>query len=244
MFDATFFSVENCHHWYGWGTQNIVNNLFHDGVKFGNTKKPASFIVIRSEVNKKWILSYPVWKMSIWILLAEDSIAEPASILEEKVTQLQPGISCGTGSTGSYCELVNTSKRSAAAPTASFITFTEKRAKNGTKHFNLLPAGFGWVGRELLPQAREFKYLVVLFTNDRMEQEMDRRTGGSICGVAGAVPDSCGEEIYRRLCSYPHLWCELWVVTKTTGSQIQAAEKKTRVAGFSLTDREMGGGSE
>lgn len=66
--------------------------------------------------------------------------------------------------------------------------FTKKRAKNGTKHFNLVPAGFGRVGGELLPQAREFKYLGVLFTSDgKIEQEIDRRIGGSVCGVAGAV---------------------------------------------------------
>ncbi|MDG2555420.1 reverse transcriptase domain-containing protein [Vibrio parahaemolyticus] len=41
-----------------------------------------------------------------------------------------------------------------------------------------------WVGRELLPQVREFKYLGVLFTSEgRMEREMDRRVGAASAGM-------------------------------------------------------------
>jgi len=40
------------------------------------------------------------------------------------------------------------------------------------------------VGSELLPQAKEFKYLGVLFTSKgRMEREMDRRIG--VCSTSG-----------------------------------------------------------
>jgi len=36
------------------------------------------------------------------------------------------------------------------------------------------------VGNELLPQAKEFKYLGVLFTSEgKMEREMDRRIGAA-----------------------------------------------------------------
>lgn len=161
------------------------------------------------------------------------------------MTQRQPGLSCDK-----YRKLLQACKRKKCGCCNSHcyhISLPKKRAKNGTKHFHLLPAGFGCVGGELLPQAREFKYLRVLFASDgKMEQEIDRRVGGSVCGVAGAAPDSCGEEIYWHLHSNPHLWCELWVVTQRKKSQIQAAEKRRlqRVAGFSLTDREMGGSSE
>ena len=51
------------------------------------------------------------------------------------------------------------------------------------------------VGEELLPQAKEFKYLGVLFTSEgKMEREMDRRIGAASADL-------------RALCqSNPHLW--------------------------------------
>ncbi len=37
-----------------------------------------------------------------------------------------------------------------------------------------------WTGSELLPQAKEFKYLRVLFTSEgKMEREMDRQIGAA-----------------------------------------------------------------
>ncbi|TWW62770.1 hypothetical protein D4764_04G0014170 [Takifugu flavidus] len=48
---------------------------------------------------------------------------------------------------------------------------------------------------EILPQVEEFKYLGVLFMSDeRMEQEIDRRIG-----AASAVMVRSGEEIYRSI---------------------------------------------
>ena len=106
------------------------------------------------------------------------------------------------------------------------------------------------VGREPLPQVKEFKYLGVLFTSDgNMEREIDRRIG-----AAGAVLSSLYRtvvtkrelsqkaklSVYRSIfvptLTYGH---EGWVMTERTRSRIQAAEMRflRRVAGFSLRDR-------
>jgi len=67
------------------------------------------------------------------------------------------------------------------------------------------------VGTECLSQAKEFKYLGVLFTSEgKIEEEIDRRIGQ-----------------------------EFWVVTERTRSRIQATEMSflRRVAGLNLRDR-------
>lgn len=94
---------------------------------------------------------------------------------------------------------------SLVAPTASFITFTEKRAKNGTKHFNLHPAGFGW--EELLLQAREFKRLMV--TSDaKMEQALasaPRRRKEPTKLVQASHQDATGMTPVRGVLGHIHL---------------------------------------
>ena len=74
------------------------------------------------------------------------------------------------------------------------------------------------VGSESLPQAREFKYLEVLFKSEgKMEWEMDRRfSAASAVMRALPVPDRCGDEgaesegkdldLPVHLHSNPHLW--------------------------------------
>jgi len=50
-------------------------------------------------------------------------------------------------------------------------------------------------GRELLPPAKELKYLrVLLMSEGKMEREMDRRIGAASGKNAGAVQIRCGEE--------------------------------------------------
>ena len=70
------------------------------------------------------------------------------------------------------------------------------------------------VGSELLPQAKEFKYLGVLFTSEgKMEREMDRRIG-AVSAVMRALYRSVvvKKELSRKaklsvhLPSNPHLW--------------------------------------
>ncbi|MDG2594891.1 hypothetical protein P7M37_24235, partial [Vibrio parahaemolyticus] len=78
------------------------------------------------------------------------------------------------------------------------------------------------------PQAREFKYLAVLYTSEsRMEREMNRRFG-----AASAIYWS----IYVPTLTYGH---ELWVVTERMRSRTQATEISflRRVAGL---QRELG----
>jgi len=106
------------------------------------------------------------------------------------------------------------------------------------------------VGTECLPQAKEFKYLGVLFTSEgKMEREIDRRIG-----AAPAVKQALDRSVlvkrelsrkaklsiywsvYVPILTYGH---ELWVVTERTRSRIQVAEMSflRRVAGLSLRDR-------
>ena len=106
------------------------------------------------------------------------------------------------------------------------------------------------VGSELLPQAKEFKYLGVLFTSEgKMEREMDRRIGAASAVMRALYRSvvvkkelsrkaklSIYRSIYLPTLTYGH---ELWVVTERTRSRIQAAEMSflRRVAGLSLRDR-------
>ena len=106
------------------------------------------------------------------------------------------------------------------------------------------------VGSELLPQAKEFKYLGVLFTSEgKMEREMDRRIGAASAVMRALYRSvvvkkelsrkaklSIYRSIYVPILTYGH---ELWVVTETTRSRIQAAEMSflRRVAGLSLRDK-------
>ncbi|KAL4004686.1 hepatocyte cell adhesion molecule [Sarotherodon galilaeus] len=100
---------------------------------------------------------------------------------------------------------------------------------------------------EFLPQVEEFKYLGVLFTSDRRrEWEIDRWIGAVAAGCCTGLlwwielsvkaKLSLYWSIYAPTLTYGH---ELWVVTETTRSQIQAAEMGflRRVAGLSLRDR-------
>jgi len=89
------------------------------------------------------------------------------------------------------------------------------------------------VGNELLPQAKEFKFLWVLFTRGQ-NGTGDGQTDW--CGVwsnAGDIPVRCG--LLVPTLAYCH---ELWVVTEITRSRIQAAKMSflRRVAGLSLRD--------
>jgi len=106
------------------------------------------------------------------------------------------------------------------------------------------------VGSELLPQAKELKYLGVLFTSEgKMKWEMDRRIG-VVSAVMRALyrpvvvkrelsrkPKlSIYRSIYISTLTYGH---KLWVVTERTTFWIQAAETSflRKVARFSLRDR-------
>ena len=106
------------------------------------------------------------------------------------------------------------------------------------------------VGSELLPQAKEFKYLGVLFTSEgKMEREMDRRIGAASAVMRALYRSvvvkkelsrkaklSIYRSIYVPTLTYGH---ELWVVTERTRSRIQAAKMSflRRVAGLSLRDK-------
>uniref|UniRef100_A0A8C6L319 Reverse transcriptase domain-containing protein n=1 Tax=Nothobranchius furzeri TaxID=105023 RepID=A0A8C6L319_NOTFU len=106
------------------------------------------------------------------------------------------------------------------------------------------------VGREVLPQVEEFKYLGVLFTSEgRTDREIDRRIG-SVSAVMRTLNRSIVvnrelsqktrlsiyRSIYVPILTYGH---ELWVMTERTRSRIQAAEMSflRRVARLSLRDR-------
>ncbi len=106
-----------------------------------------------------------------------------------------------------------------------------------------------WVGSELLPQAKEFKYLGVLFTR---EGKTECETGRWI-GAAAAVMQalywtvvvirelsqkaklSVYQLIYVPTLTFGH---ELWEVTKRMRLRIQTAKISflSRVAGVSLRD--------
>jgi len=88
------------------------------------------------------------------------------------------------------------------------------------------------VGIELLSQAKEFKYLGVLFTSeDKMEQEMDRQIGAP-SAVMWALYRSV-VKIYVQTLTYGN---KLWVLTERARSQIEADKISwlRRVAGLSL----------
>ncbi len=105
-----------------------------------------------------------------------------------------------------------------------------------------------WLGDELLPQVRELKYLMVLFTSDRkLEREMDRQfcvvSVQALCRIVMVKKElsrmaklSIYQPTYVPTLTYGH---ELWVVTQRMRSQTQAAEMNflRRMAGFSLRDR-------
>ncbi len=71
-----------------------------------------------------------------------------------------------------------------------------------------------WAGRELLPQAKEFKYLGILFTSEgKMEHEVDRRIGAAAAvmqalywTVAVKRAELEGFEFTSRSTFQPHLW--------------------------------------
>uniref|UniRef100_A0A8C6KR66 Reverse transcriptase domain-containing protein n=1 Tax=Nothobranchius furzeri TaxID=105023 RepID=A0A8C6KR66_NOTFU len=102
------------------------------------------------------------------------------------------------------------------------------------------------VGREVLPQVEEFKYLGVLFTSEgRRDQEIDRRIGS-----ASAVMRTLSRSVVvkrelsqkARLSIYRSIYVPIltyWVMTERTRSRIQTAEMSflRRVAGLSLKDR-------
>lgn len=92
------------------------------------------------------------------------------------------------------------------------------------------------LGGELLPQAKEFKYLRVLFTSDgKVGREMDMWFGEASAALQAIVPDRCGER-GSQFTSCVH---ELWVVTKRAELQLQVDELSflSRGAGVSLSDR-------
>uniref|UniRef100_A0A8C2ZPF1 Reverse transcriptase domain-containing protein n=1 Tax=Cyclopterus lumpus TaxID=8103 RepID=A0A8C2ZPF1_CYCLU len=106
------------------------------------------------------------------------------------------------------------------------------------------------VGANCLPQAKEFKYLGVLFTSEgKVEREVDRRIGAAAAvkqalyrsilvkrELSRKAKLSIYWSVYVPTLTYGH---ELWVVTERTRSRIQAAEMSflRRVAGLSLRDR-------
>jgi len=106
------------------------------------------------------------------------------------------------------------------------------------------------VGSELLPQAKEFKYLRVLFTSEgKMEREMDRWIGAASAVMRALYRSivvkrelsrkaklSICRSIYVPTLTYGH---KFWVVTERMRSWIQADKIcfLCRVAGLSLRDR-------
>ncbi|KAK3506456.1 hypothetical protein QTP70_000619 [Hemibagrus guttatus] len=101
------------------------------------------------------------------------------------------------------------------------------------------------VGGEVLPQVEEFKYLGLLFTSEgRMDREIDRRIGAAAAVMRSMYRSVVvkkelsrkAKSIYVPTLSYGH---ELWVMTESVRSRIQAAEMSflSRVAGRSLRDR-------
>ena len=108
------------------------------------------------------------------------------------------------------------------------------------------------VGKEMLPQVEEFKYLtssIVLFMNEvKMEWEIDRQIGAASAVMrtlyrSVVVKRELNQKakllIYRSIfvptLTYGH---KLWVVTKRTRLRVQAAEMSflCRVAGQSFRD--------
>ncbi|XP_018538853.1 uncharacterized protein LOC108887791 [Lates calcarifer] len=106
------------------------------------------------------------------------------------------------------------------------------------------------VGGELLPQAKEFKYLGVLCMSDgRMEYEIDRRISAASAVMRSLywttvvkrersrkAKLSIYQSIYVLTLTYGH---KIWVVTERRRLRIQAAEMSflQRVSGLSLRDR-------
>lgn len=64
------------------------------------------------------------------------------------------------------------------------------------------------VGSEVLPQAKELKYLgVLLFTSDgKMDREMDRRFSTDRGASEGAKPEGEALHLQVHLRPNPHLW--------------------------------------
>ena len=103
------------------------------------------------------------------------------------------------------------------------------------------------VGREFLPQVEKFKYLGVSFTSEeKMAREIDRRISAVMrllyrsVVVRRELSRKAKLSIYRSIyiptLTYGH---ELWVMTESIRSRIQAAEMSflRRVVGRSLRDR-------
>ncbi|KAK3543057.1 hypothetical protein QTP70_010553 [Hemibagrus guttatus] len=106
------------------------------------------------------------------------------------------------------------------------------------------------VGGEVLPQVEEFKYLGVLFTSEgRMDREIDRQIGAAAAvmrsmywsvvvkkELSQKAKLSIYQSIYVPTLTYGH---ELWVMTESVRSRIQAAKMSFlhRVPGRSLRDR-------
>jgi len=102
----------------------------------------------------------------------------------------------------------------------------------------------------LLPQAKEFKYLWVLFMSEgKMEREMDRRIGAASTVMRAMYRSvvvkrelsrkaklSIYRSIYFPTLTYGH---ELWVVTKRMRLRIRRRKFVflRRMAGLSLRDR-------
>ncbi|TWW77646.1 hypothetical protein D4764_12G0010360 [Takifugu flavidus] len=107
-----------------------------------------------------------------------------------------------------------------------------------------------WVKEETLPQMEEFKYLGVLLTSEgRMEQEIDRRIGAASAVMRTLHWSVVVKRKLSRKAKFSIYWLifvptltyghELWVMTERTRSQVQAAEMSflRRVTGLSLRDR-------
>ena len=107
---------------------------------------------------------------------------------------------------------------------------SEARVRNQGKVTCLLQ-----VGEESLPQVEEFKDLGVLFTSEvKMERGMDRRIGAASAVMQalrrfvrskGELSRKAKHSVYWSIfvpsLTYGH---ELWLVTKRTRSQVQAAQ--------------------
>ncbi len=108
-----------------------------------------------------------------------------------------------------------------------------------------------WVGSELLPQAKEFKYLGVLFmSKGKTEHDTDRQISPLLAVMWGLyqtvmVKRELSQKakllIYQSIfvptLTYGH---EFWVMTERMRLQIQAGEMSflCRVVGLSLRDRD------
>ena len=92
-----------------------------------------------------------------------------------------------------------------------------------------------WVGRELLPHVKEFKYLGVLFTTEgKTQSEVDRWIGAASAvmwalywtvvvkkELSQKAKLSIYQSVYVPTLTYGH---ELWVVTERKRLQIQVAK--------------------